>query len=322
MKLKPGLWMFTGTCAMILFSLAAYFSVYGFSYFLSGIKTQAIILAIGLELSKIALITYMYNWSKETSKKIKTYIYTAIVFLMIFTSGSIYGFLASGYQKTSDTVSNVTTELSLKQEEQKTIQDTVQMERNQLEIYKKRLNTVNDTRNAQEERLTEVTKTLNWKQINSMKADITKADKELEELNIKITNSIAKIGAGEKSLKELRESKVTTEKSLKGIEIGTYRFLMKVFNTSMDKIANGIFLWLIFIFDPLAVVLMLITNKQIAKQRTPVEQGTAITPQYVTPIPESKEDKPKKREELKQEIKNLVEQYKMLEGEINNGGNK
>jgi hypothetical protein len=276
--MKIRLYHYTGFCAILLFSLAGYFSIYGFSYLLSAIRVQAIILAIGLELSKIGIITYLYQWHKKTSKKVKAYLYIALAFLMIFTSGSIYGFLTAGYQKTSDTFSNVSSEIDLKSEEQKTIIDSNQMEKNQLEIYKKRLNTVNDVRNVQEQRLTEVTKTLNWKQINLMKADISRADKEVEELNTKILVSIEKIGSNERSLREIRQSKVGVEKALKGIDVGPLRYLSKVFSSSMDKIANGIFLWLIFIFDPLAVVLMLITQKQIAEKK---EQENSITPTTV-----------------------------------------
>ena len=52
-------------CALGLSGTAAYYSVYGLSIIFSGVAIPVIIMGSFLELSKIAIATYLHNsWSK------------------------------------------------------------------------------------------------------------------------------------------------------------------------------------------------------------------------------------------------------------------
>ena len=86
-KLLP--WMLL-ICALGLSGTAAYYSVYGLSIIFSGVAIPVIIMGTFLEISKMAIATYLHDsWSKIYGV-LKTYLTLAHVVLSILTSIGIY----------------------------------------------------------------------------------------------------------------------------------------------------------------------------------------------------------------------------------------
>ena len=86
-------------CALGLSGTAAYYSVYGLSIIFSGVAIPVIIMGTFLEISKMAIATYLHDsWSKIYGV-LKTYLTLALVVLSILTSIGIYGLLSTGFQK-------------------------------------------------------------------------------------------------------------------------------------------------------------------------------------------------------------------------------
>ena len=95
-KFLPWLLLF---CALGLSGTAAYYSVYGLSIIFSGVAIPVIIMGSFLEISKMAIATYLHDSWNKVYGVLKTYLTLALVTLSILTSIGIYGLLATGFQK-------------------------------------------------------------------------------------------------------------------------------------------------------------------------------------------------------------------------------
>jgi hypothetical protein len=95
-KLLPWFLLF---CAVGLSITAAYYSVIGLSIIFVGVAIPVIIMGSFLEISKIAIATYLHNSWKKTYTLLKIYLTTALVVLSIITSIGIYGLLSTGFQE-------------------------------------------------------------------------------------------------------------------------------------------------------------------------------------------------------------------------------
>ena len=86
-------------CALGLSTTAAYYSVLGLSIIFTSVAIPVIVMGSFLEVSKIAIATYLHNsWSK-IYKLLKIYLTTALVILSLITSIGIYGLLSTGFQE-------------------------------------------------------------------------------------------------------------------------------------------------------------------------------------------------------------------------------
>jgi len=86
-------------CALGLSGAAAFYSVYGLSIVFIGVAIPVIVMGSFLEISKIAIATYLHDKWKETYGILKIYLTIALVILSVITSMGIYGLLSSGFQQ-------------------------------------------------------------------------------------------------------------------------------------------------------------------------------------------------------------------------------
>ena len=86
-------------CALGLSATAAYYSVLGLSIIFAGVAIPVIVMGSFLEISKIAIATYLHNSWKKMYILLKVYLTIALVTLSIITSIGIYGLLSTGFQE-------------------------------------------------------------------------------------------------------------------------------------------------------------------------------------------------------------------------------
>ena len=86
-------------CALGLSATAAYYSVLGLSIIFAGVAIPVIVMGSFLEVSKIAIATYLHNSWKKMYMLLKVYLTIALVILSIITSIGIYGLLSTGFQE-------------------------------------------------------------------------------------------------------------------------------------------------------------------------------------------------------------------------------
>lgn len=242
-------------CALGLSSTAAFYSITGLSMLFSMTKTPVIIMASFLELSKVTIAALLQKYWSKIKWIMKSYLIIALLVLMAITSAGIYGLLSSGYQGTINKNNISEKEIliidkqiqtqeknkELTQSQLLQIQQSISQLRQSLgnnnQSYKDKQGNILITSSSQNRKAYE--KQLNYiqEQEKKLQSDIQKQDSTI----IKLTNNKFEI--------EL--------KSESSNELGPLKYLANLTNQSMDKIINWLLLMLIFVFDPLAIILII-----------------------------------------------------------------
>jgi hypothetical protein len=254
-------------CALGLSATAAYYSVVGLSIVFVGVAIPVIIMGSFLEISKIAIATYLHDKWKETYGVLKIYMTTALVILSIITSLGIYGLLSTGFQ------GNIA----------------------KLEISEKQIKNVEVKKKRFEEIKTELTK-----EKTTLDGDITKlrdglstntttqtVDQKTGQLVTRANNANRK--SFESQLKEAQTRRDTISKKIDGYndsitkldvqildmesqdigssELGAIKYVSEILDWDIKRTANLFILILIFVFDPLAITLVIATNQAFKSVR-------------------------------------------------------
>ncbi len=209
--------------ALFVAGAAAYFSIYGLALIFSGAMVPVIIMASALEVGKLCATSVVYNYWDKLGWLMRTYLTSAIVVLMLITSGGIYGFLSAAYQKDQLPLEQINAKIELLDAE--------------YDRKTARLKQMDDTVAAISSNY--ITKRLEEKAQQKSERDLLDArinEIEAEKLNIS-TN------------------KLETE-----AHIGPIIYMAKAFGQTTDQATNWLILLFIFAFDPLAVALTIVAN--------------------------------------------------------------
>ena len=277
-KLLPWFLLF---CALGLSGTAAYYSVVGLSVVFVGVALPVIVMGGFLEISKIAIATYLHDKWKETYGVLKLYMTIALVTLSLITSLGIYGLLSTGFS------SNIA-KLEIGQKEVKNIE--VKKERFE-EIkgeYQKEKQTIDKDISKLRDALSSNTTTQSVdRQTGQLITRANNANRKLFEtqLTMAIENRdkmSLKIDALNDSITKLDINILDKESAeISGNELGTIKYISELTGWGVKKTANIFILILIFVFDPLAITLVIATN-QAFKTNKKEEETPQVTPK-VTP---------------------------------------
>ena len=284
---------------------AAYYSVYGLSSLFAGARFEVIIMAGALEVAKLVTASYLHNnWKK--AGWMKWYLSLAVVVLMVITSLGIYGFLTSAYQTTAD-------QLGVVEKQVKVIElkkDRFQEQLDYYNIEKSNLTkSILDLRNGISNNVIQYTDTLGnviTTQSSSTRRLLTK---ELEtavgtrtNINVKLeqlTDSITKL--------ELQVLDIESNNEV-AAEIGPLRYMAELTEKPMNVIVNWFTLLIVFVFDPLAIAMVIALNKLLGRHDESIieEDGDGISEPT-----KSVDDNRREETELEQEeIQEVLEEDK------------
>lgn len=261
--------LFLGFTALLIALCAAFFSVYGIGSLFAGAAISAMIMAGSLEIGKLVATTFLYRYWQKTIGLVKLYLTTAVIALMLITSAGIFGFLSAAYQKSS-------LEFKLNQERIHSIEQSKSFYTNQAQLSENRIKMLNQTRIIQEARLSEALTNVflarnpiqlqqiqqqTIKLIDQANDDIKTENNKMEQSRNQILNvdekvNVMKLGAAEKK------------------DIQTFKFLADALGTDLDTVAKWFIVSLIFVFDPLAIALILAYNVAVYK-----EDDRAVNPE-------------------------------------------
>jgi hypothetical protein len=214
-----------------------------------------------LELSKIAITTYLHDQWKKTYTMLKVYLTTALVILSFITSLGIYGLLTTGFQENiskleigGKEVANV----QLKRDRFNEIKKEYTLEKTTLD------NDISQLRNALSTNTTTQTVDKKTGQVIS-KANTGNRKAFESQLTLALENKTkisTKIETLNDSLTNLDIQVLNMEsKSQLGNELGAIKYVSELTGMPIKKTANIFILLIIFVFDPLAIVLIIATNQ-------------------------------------------------------------
>ncbi len=251
-------------CAIGLSSTAAYYSVIGLSIVFVGVAMPVIIMGGFLEISKIAIATYLHDKWKETYTALKIYLTIALVTLSIITSLGIYGLLSTGFQENiakleigNKQVANI--EVKKKRFEDVKLELTKEKTTLDTDITKLRdgLSTNTTTQSVDKKTGQLITKA-NSDNRKSFESQIKLAQSNRDTLSKRIdalNDSITKLDVQILDM----ESKETASN-----ELGAIKYVSELTGFNVKTVANWFIFILIFVFDPLAITLVIATNQAFA----------------------------------------------------------
>jgi Skp family chaperone for outer membrane proteins len=305
-KLLPWFLLF---CALGLSGTAAYYSVVGLSVVFVGVALPVIIMGGFLELSKIAIATYLHDKWKETYGVLKLYMTVALVTLSLITSLGIYGLLSTGFS------TNIA-KLEIGQKEVKNIEVKKQRFeeiKNEYQKEKQILDKdISKLRNALSTNTTTQSVDRQTGQVVTRANNANRKSFELQlELAIENRDKMSgKVDALNDSITALDIKVLELEsKEISGNELGTIKYISELTGWSVKKTANIFILILIFVFDPLAITLVIATNQAFKNNKKEEEQDS---PKEIEKVVIEETIPHVEKEEINVSTQDLPEEYNKI----------
>ena len=253
--------------ALSVSASAAVYSVTGLSMLFAGASTAVIIMAASLEVSKLVIASLLYQYWNKLNKILRTYLTIAAAILILITSAGIYGYLSSAYQKTADQTSIVDSKVASLETKKKLYENTrngILQEKQSLSELKGTLSKGSTTQ------YTDRKGNLVVRSNNASIKQIENASKSDEKLSSKLDIVNDSIFALETKILEVKTNATATS------ELGPLKYLSTLTGVAMDRIINWYILVIIFVFDPLAIALVIAANfafaQLIRRKETPIEE--------------------------------------------------
>jgi hypothetical protein len=112
--------------AIALSTIAAFYSVIGLAQIFPGSFWPIVVMGTVLEIGKLVTVSWLYNNWKETVLAMRCYFVTAIVLLMLITSMGIFGFLSRAHIESNIVVGETSVQLKTIESEEKILKDRLQ----------------------------------------------------------------------------------------------------------------------------------------------------------------------------------------------------
>ena len=254
--------------ALSVSASAAFYSISGLSKLFAGAAFAVTIMAASLEAGKLVIASLLYQYRKTLPFFLKFYLTIACIVLIGITSMGIYGFLSAAYQETANKAGNIDAQIALIETKRDNIRD-------QLAVYNAEKSTINgavadlqaglanNVIQYKDRETGEIITTTSSSTRKALERQLDQAIERQTELNTKIDGLNTQLFDYETEIVEIQ-----TGNDLAG-ELGPLKYLSGLTGIPMDKIINILLLTIIFVFDPLAIALVIAANfafEQIRKK--------------------------------------------------------
>lgn len=269
--------------ALAVASCAGYFSVWGLSQLFAGASTSVIIVMSILEVSKVVATTTLHKYWGQLNKVLRNYLTGGVILLMLITSAGIYGYLSNAYQSTANKLEIHEGELSVLDGKRMIFEKNITDNEKIITVKNKRIELLTNLRTNQENRL-DSAKTTKTK--DKVRNDIALATSEIQKLSNDIDGVNVKNAVLSDSVSKYNGKALTLKAgSSVAAEVGPLKYISKLTGQPMDKVVNYLILLIIFVFDPLAIALILATNRVFQLQAEEKIKVIDIIPSPAFPMP-------------------------------------
>ena len=243
--------LLTFISAISISIIAAGYSIVGLATLFAGAAVPIIAMGSALEVGKLVAASWLYqNWRSDVPRLLKTYLFIAIIVLVFITSIGIFGFLSKAHlDQVQPTTGNA---LNIQVLDKQINQQQVIIDR-----AEKTLNSLDKA----------LDKYIDMQYVSRGLKEREKQREEREQLNKSISEATAKIV-------ELNKTKSTIELEQIKIEaeVGPLKYVAELIygedaKNHFDSAVRIIILILIFVFDPLAVLLLIAANISLRQWR-------------------------------------------------------
>ncbi|MDA8940883.1 hypothetical protein N9H34_01975 [bacterium] len=259
-QIKQGMFPFLiAFSALSVSTSAAFYSVSGLSKLFAGASLEVIIMAGSLEFAKLVTASLLYQYWDTINKTLRTYLSIATIVLVLITSMGIYGFLSAAYQETYSKLSAVENEKSFIQQKINFYQTDVNRYDTEIERISSNISTLSNAK-VSNIQVRDTTVSGGFRQtISTTELRMAQSRINIEEENRKLAQSKRTIASDSLQKFQLQVLELDNNTEIAG-ELGPLQYLSSLTGYSMDKIINILLLIIIFVFDPLAISLVVAAN--------------------------------------------------------------
>ena len=254
--------IFPGIIALSALSVsasAAFYSVSGLSKLFAGATMEVIIMAGSLEVAKLVVASLLYKYWDTLNKALRTYLTVATVVLVLITSMGIYGFLSAAYQDTYRQLATKENQTAFITQKKDFYEKDVIRYDSELERISRNISTLSNAKSSSIQ--IKDTSLVGGIRTTISTTELRMAAKriEVEEENRKAVQEKRIIAADSLQKFQLQILELDNNTEVAG-ELGPLQYLSGLTGTPMDKIINVLLLIIIFVFDPLAIALVVAAN--------------------------------------------------------------
>ena len=255
---------YVGLSALFVAGSAAFFSVFGLSNLFAGAKLSVIVMASSLEFGKLVAASFLYRFWNNVNKILRTYMAIGVVVLVLITSAGIFGYLSNAYQGATINFEKQSTELLALED---------------------RLDVLQEDRVFLKQELDDQVATLPENYFTAKRNLREQYNPQIQEISTEILEVKGRISDLEIELIET------------GVDVGPAIYLAKAFETDVDTVVKFFIFILIFVFDPLALALVLAFNHTLIHDEKEKDNVEKMYDMYT-----KKKNKVLKRDEKKEII--------------------
>ena len=259
-NLKKGFFPFLiAFSALSVSASAAFYSVYGLSKLFAGAQLEVIIMAGSLEFAKLVTASLLYQYWDTINKWLRTYLTIAAVTLVLITSMGIYGFLSAAYQETYQKLVVQENQIEFLDNKAKFYEEDLNRYDEELERISNNISTLSNARSQSiQVRDTAVAGGVR-STISTAELRLAQSRINVEEENRRGVQAKREVAADSLQNIKLKILDIQNQSDTVG-ELGPLQYLSGLTGTPMDKIINILLLVIIFVFDPLAISLVVAAN--------------------------------------------------------------
>jgi len=243
--------LITFISAISISLIAAGYSILGLATLFAGAYVPIIAMGSALEVGKLVAASWLYhNWRSNIPKSLKTYLFTSIIVLIFITSIGIFGFLSKAHLDQVKPTAGNTEQIELIDKKIRQEEKIIERAERTLAQLDKALDVYIDKEFV----------TRGLKERKKQKEERDLLNKSIDEAMKKITNL------------NNSKSSINIEQLKLEADVGPLKYVAELIygdnaNDHFDSAVRIIILILIFVFDPLAVLLLIAANISLNQWR-------------------------------------------------------
>jgi hypothetical protein len=246
--------------ALGLSAVAAYYSIMGLVAIFSASAISIFVMGSLLEASKLVVASWLYRSWNDIPRLLKGYFTAALLVLMLLTSMGIFGYLSKAHLDQAVPTGDVVAKLSIIDEKIKTEKENINANRAEISQLDQQVNQTlsRTTDSAGADRSVAIRR--------GQAKDRARILKEIELSQTKVA-----------ALNEER-APIASEVRKVEAEVGPIKYIAQLIYgqeaadpTILEKAVRIVILLIVFVFDPLAVLLLIAANWQLKKEQEPVQ---------------------------------------------------
>mgnify|MGYP003671008162 FL=1 len=238
---------------------AAFYSVSGLSKLFAGATFEVIIMASSLEVAKLVIASLLYQYWGKINKLLRFYLTLSTIILVLITSAGIYGFLSAAYQETATKSGIVDKKVEVLELRKGRFIDSRDYFITEKEVLDKSISSLRDglSNNViqyKDKETGQIITTTSSSTRRALQTELSSAVTQRDKISVKLETATDSVNSIDIKILDTESSAEIAS------ELGPLKYLSELTGKPMNVIINVLLLIIIFVFDPLAISLVIAAN--------------------------------------------------------------